>query len=648
MNLSRYLERFVGRFDWTTLDLVYLRKWTVIGIIIGVLSGLLVITAYEAMRIFSSFFLSDVVRYIQPYPEDVANLSSEYSLYVLKPWLIPVILGLIGLVIGLLSMKLSTSLGKNGIDEISDEFHNKKNKLSIKNSSLKTFSSFLAIGSGTSGGVEDSLAHTGSTLASIIGRIFNLDHEEIRIAIAAGMGSTIGGILRLPFGGAIFSLELLYRRDFIIKSLYPAFLASITSYIVSGVVLDWPSFLYIPQEFITKTTLQSIAAYGVIAAIIGIVGIGYVKTVQIFQRHFENMKIPLYFKPALGGVIIGIFAIGFPEILGTGYGWLQLAALGNHEVFPLWIMFPVIAMKIFATSVSNASRNTTGLLGPSLVIGGLIGSALITLFHSFGIFLFIDTTSATLISIFAFFTASTRTPISAIVVGVEMVGSYTLLIPTVISVIISNIISGKNNYIYKNYVSNIRTQLLSIKKHDSNLRNYFVRDVMNSDFYNINRNTTIADAVQVMRDLNVKSLVVTNNEDRFEGMIYFEDLVNVPTVQENMTVESIMIYDPPMLRPSDPIMDYFEIVSKTAVSEIPIISPDDNKLVLSILSLRDVNKLLNNINDPILPDLEKSSSKFQKEININIDALRKMSEDEDPDKLDKDSKIISRLKDYLA
>ncbi len=545
-------------------------------------------------------------------------------------------------------MKLSTSLGNNGIDEISDEFHNKKNKLSLRNSSIRTFSSFLAIGSGTSGGVEDSLAHTGSTLASIIGRIFKLDQEEIRIAIAAGMGSTIGGILRLPFGGAIFSLELLYRRDFIIKSLYPAFLASITSYIVSGIVLDWPSFLYIPQEFITKTTLQSIAAYGVLAAIIGIAGIGYVKTVQTFQRHFENMKIPLYFKPALGGVVIGIFAIGFPEILGTGYGWLQLAALGNHEVFPLWIMFPVIAMKIFATSVSNASRNTTGLLGPSLVIGGLIGSALITLFHSFGIFLFIDTTSATLISIFAFFTASTRTPISAIVVGVEMVGSYTLVIPTVISVIISNILSGKNNYIYKNYVSNIRTQLLKVKKHDSNLRNYLVKDAMSSDFYNINRSTTISDAIQIMRDLNVKSLVVTNNEDRFEGMVYFEDLSNAFTSQEKMTIESVMIFDPPMLRPLDPIMDYFEIVSKTAVSEIPVISPDDSKLALSILSLRDINKLLNTINDPILPDLQKSNNEFQKDLNINIEALRNLSKGQDPDKIDKDSKIISKLKDYLS
>lgn len=640
MNLSRHIERFVGRFDWTTLDLVYLRKWTVIGIIIGVLSGFLVIIGFEAVRIFSSFFLSDIVRYIQPYPEDVASLSSDYSLYVLKPWLIPVTLGLIGLIIGILSTKLSTALGKNGIDEISDEFHNKKNQFSLKISSLKSFSSILAVGCGTSGGVEDSLANTGSTLASIIGKFFKLNQEEIRIAIAAGMGSTIGGILRLPFGGAIFSLELLYRRDFVIKSLYPAFLASITSYIISGIILDWPSFLYIPQEFITKTSLQSIGAYGLIAAMIGLIGIGYVRTVQTFQKHFEDMKIPLYLKPALGGAIIGIFAIGFPEILGTGYGWLQVAALGNHQIFPLWIMFPVIIMKIFATSVSNGSRNSTGLLGPSLVIGGLIGSALITLFHSFGIFMFIDTTSATLISILAFFTASTRTPISAIVIGIEIVGSYTLLIPTVISVIISNIISGKNNYIYKNYVTNIRTQILKDKKHDSKLKNYLIRDVMTSDFYNINRNTTINDAVHIMRELNVKSLVVTNNADRFEGMVYFEHLSNVSKIQE--TIESVMIYEPPMLRPLDSILDYFELISKTALYEIPVISPDDSKLVLSILTMRDVNKLLNNIDDPLLPDLQKSYSNLQK---INSKIFHNPSADQD---FDNNSRLINKLKDYWA
>ena len=637
MNLSTALDRFVRRFDWTTLDLAYLRKWTVIGIIIGVLSGLLVIAAYEAIRIFSSFFLSDIVRYIQPNPEDVAKLTSNYTLYVLKPWLIPIILGLVGLIIGILSTKLSTALGKNGIDEISDEFHNKKNQFSLKISSLRTLSNILAVGSGTSGGIEDSLAHTGSTLASIIGRVFKLNDEEIRIAITAGMGSAIGGILRLPFGGAIFSLELLYRRDFIIKSLFPVFLASITSYIISGIILNWPSFLYVPQEFIAKTSLQSLAAYGVIAAIIGIIGIGYVRTVHFFQKHFETIKIPLYFKPALGGLIIGIFAIGFPEILGTGYGWLQLGTVGNYQIFPLWIMFPVILMKIFATSVSNASKNGTGLLGPTLVIGGLMGSALITLFHSFGIFMYIDTTSATLISIFAFLTASTRTPISSIVMGIEIVGSYTLLIPTVISVIISNIISGKDNYIYKNYVSNIKMQLLNAKKHDSKLKNYQVKDVMNPDFYNVNKNTTVNDAIQIMRDLNVNTLVVTNNDDKFEGMVYIEDLRNISTIQD-MNVASIMVCDPPMLRPLDPILDYFDLISKTAISEIPIISPDDSKLVLATLSISDINRLLNNTNDPFLPDLE--NIKVERDMNNNT--LHNFFVDKD---FDKNSKVINKLRD---
>jgi len=597
----------------------------------------LVIAAYEAIRIFSSFFLSDIVRYIQPNPEDVAKLTSNYTLYVLKPWLIPIILGLVGLIIGILSTKLSTALGKNGIDEISDEFHNKKNQFSLKISSLRTLSNILAVGSGTSGGIEDSLAHTGSTLASIIGRVFKLNDEEIRIAITAGMGSAIGGILRLPFGGAIFSLELLYRRDFIVKSLFPVFLASITSYIISGIILNWPSFLYVPQEFIAKTSLQSLAAYGVIAAIIGIIGIGYVRTVHFFQKHFETIKIPLYFKPALGGLIIGIFAIGFPEILGTGYGWLQLGTVGNYQIFPLWIMFPVILMKIFATSVSNASKNGTGLLGPTLVIGGLMGSALITLFHSFGIFMYIDTTSATLISIFAFLTASTRTPISAIVMGIEIVGSYTLLIPTVISVIISNIISGKDNYIYKNYVSNIKMQLLNAKKHDSKLKNYQAKDVMNPDFYNVNKNTTVNDAIQIMRDLNVNTLVVTNNDDKFEGMVYIQDLGNISTIQD-MNVASIMVCDPPMLRPLDPILDYFDLISKTAISEIPIISPDDSKLVLATLSISDINRLLNNTNDPILPDLE--NSKVQRDTNNNT--LHNFFVDKD---FDKNSKIINKLRD---
>ena len=184
-------------------------------------------------------------------------------------------------------------------------------------------------------------------------------------------------------------------------------------------------------------------------------------------------------------------------------------------------------------------------------------------------------------------------------------------------------------------------QLLNAKKHDSKLKDRLVRDVMSTDFYNINRNTTINDANQIMRDLNVKSLVVTNNKDKLEGMVYFEDLSNLSTTQENKTVESIMVYDPPILLPLDPILDYFELISKTAISEFPIVSPDDNKLVLAILSIRDINKLLNNVNDPLLLDLE--NSKMQNDTNKNT--FHNSSVDQE---LNRNNKIINKLRDYWA
>jgi len=85
-------------------------------------------------------------------------------------------------------------------------------------------------------------------------------------------------------------------------------------------------------------------------------------------------------------------------------------------------------------------------------------------------------------------------------------------------------------------------------------------------------------------------------------------------------------------------LDYFDLISKTAISEIPIISPDDSKLVLATLSISDINRLLNNTNDPILPDLE--NSKVQRDTNNNT--LHNFFVDKD---FDKNSKIINKLRD---
>ena len=172
-----------------------------------------------------------------------------------------------------------------------------------------------------------------STFGTLIGKLFRLDDDEVKIAIVSGMGAGIGSIMRLPFGGALFSIELLYGRDFVIKSLFPVMIASLTSYAVSGIYLGWLPILNIPQMTGATLGIEAISGYAAIAVIVGLCSIFYTKIIDLVRRYFEKVKVAPFIRPAIGCALVGLFAVGLPEILGTGYGWLQIAIDDNMETF---------------------------------------------------------------------------------------------------------------------------------------------------------------------------------------------------------------------------------------------------------------------------------------------------------------------------
>ena len=46
------------------------------------------------------------------------------------------------------------------------------------------------------------------------------------------------------------------------------------------------------------------------------------------DRFFKPLPIPRHFKPALGGLLLGILALAFPQVMAGGYGWVQWGAIG--------------------------------------------------------------------------------------------------------------------------------------------------------------------------------------------------------------------------------------------------------------------------------------------------------------------------------
>ena len=585
--------------------------------IIGLLSGGMTILFYISIQMISAFFLGSLAGYTPPVPGISSSQESTYFLGIDRIWMIPLILSGVGVIAGIITTRLAPETKSDGIDSVIEGFHGNKVSIRRRVAIIKPIVSSLTLGAGASGGPEGPMGQISSTFGTIIGKLFRLDDEEIRIAIVSGMGAGIGSIMRLPFGGALFSIELLYGREFMIKSLIPVLVASLTSYAVSGVYLGWLPILSVPESIVAKVTIQSISAFAILSVVVGASSILYTRTISFVRTYFEKAKIPQFVKPAVGCALVGLFALGLPEVLGTGYGWLQIAVFGNIELLPIWIIIAVVLVKIFATAITVSSGTGLSFFGPSLVIGGLLGAAVISIFHMYGLFMFVDISSATLVSMFAFFAAGTKTPFSSIVMGTEMTGGYLLLVPLVVSVLISYAVSGKNSSIFKNSISGFSIRKKKINK-NLLLQQFRAGDAMDTNFFDVSKDAAITEAIQIMKDTNVNVLAVTDNEDQLEGVIYYRNLVEASEVNNPMTtVEHVMIKDPPCLLPSDTLQKSLETIVQSGCSQLFIVSPADRKLVEGIISLDAISKICDE-KRPALVDIENlNEPKFVNEKNCS-------------------------------
>jgi H+/Cl- antiporter ClcA len=95
---------------------------------------------------------------------------------------------------------------------------------------VKFVASAITIGPGGSAGREGPTAQISAGFGSWLGDLLHLDDHERRIAVAAGIGSGIGAIFKAPFGGALLSAEILYKRGFEADALFPSFIASVIGF----------------------------------------------------------------------------------------------------------------------------------------------------------------------------------------------------------------------------------------------------------------------------------------------------------------------------------------------------------------------------------------------------------------------------------
>ncbi len=430
----------------------YLVRWLVLATVIGSVAGAGAIVFYEALRLATDFFLRFLAGYTVPTP--AGEGSAAGSAHFVRPWAIPLVMVLGGLLAGFLVFTWAPEAEGHGTDAAIDAVHYNPRGIRLRAVIIKIIASALTIGSGGSGGREGPTAQISAGFGSLLARVLDLSPEDGRIAVSVGIGSGIGAIFSAPLGGAVLAADVVYRDDFEFAALIPGLFASIVAYVIFGAVFGYhPLFAMPDYRFHQPIQLLWFALIGVLA---GGIGLLYSKSFYGAVRLSSRLPFTRKLRPALGALCVGLIALVLPQVLGTGYGWVQKALSDQLLHTSLWIILLLPLARIAATSLSIGTGGSGGVFGPGLVIGAFTGLAVWRVLEPIAPGVGHDPAPFVVVGMMAVFGGISRAPLAVIVMVAQMTGNVSVVAPAMVAIALSTfIVMRADDSIYR---SQLRTR----------------------------------------------------------------------------------------------------------------------------------------------------------------------------------------------
>jgi len=382
------------------------------------------------LTVCNHLFLYRLAGYIPPGVESTSNLQQTIGAHGL--WLIPAVTTLGGLLSGILVYHFAPEAEGHGTDTAVNAFHRKEGVIRPRVAPIKLLASAITIGSGGSAGREGPIALIAAGLGSLYARLAHRSEDERRLLLLAGMAAGLSAIFRSPMGTGVFAVEVLYgTMEFEVGALLYTMLSSAVAYTVNGAFVGFRPLFKVPP--IPTPAFSNYAAYVVLGLAAGLIGTALPQVFYSIRDMFRALPIPAWTKPALGGLGVGLLALRLPQVLGGGYGWIQLAIDGRLTLLLLLIL---IFAKMIALALTVSSGGSGGVFAPSLFVGAMLGGSFAILLHQLpAVFV--------VVGMAAVFGAAARVPIATMLMVTEMAGGYHLLVPAGLAVMISYLLQGR-------------------------------------------------------------------------------------------------------------------------------------------------------------------------------------------------------------
>ena len=342
------------------------------------------------------------------------------------------------LAIGYLLFRYFPDARGSGVPQTKAALYAREGRIALRTVLGKFFCTSATLASGIPLGREGPSVQVGAGIASVLGRSLGLRPEKVKALLPVGAAAAIAAAFNTPLAAVLFALEEIVG-DLHAPVLGSVVLASATSWGVLRLLLGNSPLFKVPQYQLVHSA--EFAVYAVLGVAGGLVSVAFTKLLLGMRKRF--LRFPqktLWFQPLAGGLVVGLSGWFVPQVLGVGYGYVGYALNGNMA---LKLMALLVVLKVVTVTTSYASGNAGGIFGPALFIGAMLGGSLGTLAHHWLPAYTASPGAYALVGMGAVFAGIVRAPMTSVVMIFEMTQDYEVIVPLMISNLVSLFISSR-------------------------------------------------------------------------------------------------------------------------------------------------------------------------------------------------------------
>ncbi len=518
-----------------------------------------------------------------------------------------------GLIIGPLIYLFAPEAKGHGVPEVMEAVILKRGRIRGRVAPFKALVSAICIGSGGSTGAEGPIVQSGSAFGSFIGQKLELDSEQVETLLGAGAAAGIAGTFNAPLAGVMFSMEVLLK-DIKFHNFSPIVVASVVGTGVANFFFgDRGAIFSVPEHILVSGwELIPYLLLGVLGAFVAIL---FGNSLEAFEHFFEDLRIPDWIKPAIGGLLLGGLALYLPEVHSTGYGAMEGAL---HNDFSLRIVIMLMFAKILATNFTLGSGGSGGVFAPTLFVGAMLGSAYGKVINLLFPSMTAGASSYAIVGTGVVFAGATHAPLTAIVILFEMTHDPRIILPLMFSCIISTLVASrvqkKNVYTSKFLERGIDVE--AIEK-ETVLKNIEVQDVMK-------RRPIIAskeDTVEEVKEIFDKTLcshlpVIDEATDELIGVVNHHRVFKVWDMKGDSKekLERLIYPASAVAYRDDSLLKVLNLMNQVNIKMIPVVESEENETLVGIINHADIVNVYHQ-----QTNIEEAESDFDITLKSNVE-----------------------------